>query len=424
MTRLRPALIFVCFLLLPSSRAGAAEDHAVEVHAVEVHGVEDIQTAERVQNTEDIVPTSFNNQSTQEVVHPPFSVGGLLFEADEDTWFKFYGFFQIRAVTGKHRDPEGEEVAGGGFNLARARVFFRAQLAPSLGALLRVGARSDGSVNVEQAYADFRFGDFTLRAGQFYLPVFQEQSISPAAELAINSSAVGSVFDGGQTQGASLLWDLGRTHLETVLSDGLRAGFSEVGSSAVADAAFTFRVEHSIGKAGFQPFSSGSSFQNESWASLLGFGTHYQSGGELRYNAVELGSLNADVSLEGHGFNAHVSSAVSVTRAEDDSRLIGGGAVGQMGYFVHDWTELYARYEALVSEVLNEEGDVEQVQFRGITGGVNYYFWPERGLRVQGDFIYYFDPSMGTPVAYNPNAGLFESSGPQWTSRVQLNLLF
>jgi len=99
--------------------------------------------------------------------------------------------------------------------------------------------------------------------------------------------------------------------------------------------------------------------------------------------------------------------------------------VAQGSLFVLPRTDIYARYEALVAEnAPDATGDKSQSLFRGVSAGVNQYLWLERGIRAIGDFTYYFDGTEGTPVAPNPNAGRFASTGSQWSARVQLNVLF
>ncbi len=351
---------------------------------------------------------------------PPFSVGGVTAVVDDDTFFKFYGFLQTRYVTGRHEESS-ERTAGGGFSLARARLFFYGGMTEWLRVLVRVGATSDGTARFEQAFVDFLFRNFTFRVGQFFLPVFQEQALSPVAALPLQTSAVGAVFDGGQTQGLRISWDLDPTRLHLFVTDGLRSGFSEVGSPQVADIAITSRIETVIGEGDYSQFNLGSAFIGEPTALLLGGGVHYQSGGHLTNDAVQLGSINLDATFKASRMNVSVSASAVNTEDGDGSRFYNYGLVGQGGYFLLPALELYGRYEALVSSA--SPGQPQSV-FRGLTAGVNQYLWPERGIRAITDFTYHFDPTIDTPIAVDMNSGVFASSGPQWSLRMQLNVLF
>ncbi len=371
-------------------------------------------------DTGHVIPTQGWTESSETKEPPPFSVGGITAQANEDTWFKFYGFIQTRYVSGQHKNAE-ERTSGGGFSLARARLFYYGRLTDWLRVLIRVGATADGTARFEQAFADFRYRDFTFRVGQFYLPVFQEQSLSPITLQGLNFSAVGSVFDGGQTQGARATWDLKPTRLHFFLTDGWRTGFSEAGAAKVADIAISTRVETILGSRNYGQFDTGSSFRGEKLAVLLGGGLHYQSGGELREDAVELASLNLDLTVEADGLSLHGSASIMDTETTAGTRVYNYGFVGQGGVFILKWTELFARYEAVIT---TESSQNPQSIFRGLSAGINHFVWPSRGIRVVGDFVYYLDPTVGTAITPDPNAGLFHSFGSQWSARTQFNVLF
>lgn len=351
----------------------------------------------------------------------PFSVGGIIANVGEDTWFKMFGFFQVRYLL--HWQSTGDAVDRiSAFSVPRARLFFQGHLTDWFGALLRVGATQDGALQFEQAYADFRHRRLTVRVGQWYLQLFREQYYSPDQALTANPSAVGGVFDGGQTQGLDLRWDFGPTRFQASVNDGLRTGFSELGSPASADIAVSTRASRILGSAEYGRFDTASSFRGESAAALLGLSAHYQAGGLLRDDSIRLGVVSGDVTFEGNGYNLHTSLAYAVYGGGEQPRTRVGGFVTQGGVFVLPWTELFARYEVLLSDT--EGGGEPAALFRGITGGVGQYFWPSRGLRAIADFVYYFDGTEGTLVEPNANAGLLQSDDAQWVLRLQLNVVF
>jgi hypothetical protein len=367
------------------------------------------------------VPTTSWGQKSAEDPAPPFSVGGVTAQVSKDTWFKFYGFIQTRYVFGRHRNDSGQLASGGGFSVPRVRLFYYGRLTDWLRVLVRVGASSDGSVSFEQAFADFQLKMLSFRVGQFNLPLFQEQTPSPVNIQGLNYAAVGSVFDGGQTQGLRITWAKDKSTVNLFITDGMRAGFAEVASPQVADIALSSRVQTRFGPGSAAQFDTGSSFRGDKLAVLLGTTVHYQSGGSLQDNAAQLGLISGDVTFERNGVSFSTSAAVMNTEASDGSRVYNVGTVIRAGAFVLPWTELFARYEGLVA---TKSETNPQTLFRGATGGINQYIWPARGIRVVADFVYYFDPTVGSPVQPDPNAGLFESSGPQWTARFQFNVLF
>lgn len=427
-----PRLFFGSALVLASlgqlPLAAAQTDSAPAAAAPEPHAPErDAPSADRSVDTGHAVPTTgtFERQVAEA---PPYSVGGIEARAGKDTWFRFFGFLQTRYVIGTYEDTPGHRTEGAGFSLARARLFFFGRLTDWLRVLVRVGASQQGEANFEQAFADFTWKEWSVRVGQFYLPVFQEQAWSPVNTLALESSAVGSVFDGGQTQGARLSYDGGASRAHLFVTDGLRTGFSEVGSSVAAQVAASVRLETTLGTGDYGRYNLSEGFRGERAGVMLGFGGHYQAGGALREGAVELGGINGDVTLLGNGYSLHLTASVINTQSSpDDSthRVFQYGMVAQGGVFVLPRTELYGRYEALVAENTGNAGaGDEQSLFRGFSVGANQYLWPERGIRAIGDFTYYFDGTEGTPVAPNPNAGRFASYGSQWSARMQLNVLF
>ncbi|MCH2109860.1 MAG: hypothetical protein MK135_11050, partial [Polyangiaceae bacterium] len=309
--------------------------------------------------------------------------------------------------------------------IARTRVFFYGRFTDWFTTLLRVGATNNGNVRFEQVYADFSWRNFTLRVGQWYLNLFQEQFLSPDSTLTINPSAVGGVFDGGQVQGAQVWWDLPKTRFQLATSNGARSAFAEVGTPAVADIAFSARVQTILGDSGYARFSTGSSFRGEGVAVLFGASGHYQIGGGGDAPGVEIAQGSTDLSLEYQGFNLHTSIGISWVDAPDEDPLATLGFVTQGGIFIFDWTELYLRFEALASESKTESGVRNQTPlFTGVTGGFNQYFWPERGIRLQADCVYYPTGTEGTLITPNANAGLLLAPDSQWSFRVQLNLPF
>jgi hypothetical protein len=384
---------------------------------------------EAVDDAGHAVPTQHGLYHSRGGLAAPFSVGGAQAVVGEDTWFKFYGFIQTRVVGGHYEDTSESDAAGSGFSVPRARLFFYGRMTDWLRVLVRVGTTTNGAATFEQAFADFHRGRLTLRLGRFNLPTFFEQSYSPVNALLLETSAVGSLFDGGQTQGLRLSADFLPVRVHLFLNDGLRTGFAEVGSAERARLAASARVEGVIGDDDYDTFSIGSSFRAQRPALLGGLSLHYQHGGESADGAEDLGQLSADVTLKGSGYTLSVSTAVQrlVLDASAGEYSWRYGGVGQAGLFVLPWTELVARYEVLVAESTDEAesaGEPGQSLLRGVAGGVTQYLWPARGIRAMVDFTYYFDPTLGTPVPTRPSAGLFASSSEQWALRAQINVLF
>ena len=100
------------------------------------------------------------------------------------------------------------------------------------------------------------------------------------------------------------------------------------------------------------------------------------------------------------------------------------GFVIQGGMFVSRRVEIFLRYDHLIPDgKARSPGFVQGTgteEFRTATSGLNFYVIPESSLaKLTVDFQYMFDAQSTSIVSPVFNSGVFESTGRQWTLRLQ-----
>jgi len=342
------------------------------------------------------------------------------------------GLVQMR-YTANHREPlaaENEWVQG--FQLTRVRLSVRADYRDRAGLYVRAGTDAGGSFKVERAYADLHFGSTSLRVGQFYLPGDAELNPSPNRTLGTDYSPTGYTFDVGASQGAMAVFRPGSWRVSAVLSAGLRAGFSQTGAAGRADLAVTGYVEHRLIGDSWDAFSGASSPRGNATTLKAGLGSTYQSGGETGdTDSLTVLYVSADVQAEGNGWNALGQFIYQRSEPGEGFGIESGqtfddmGFVVQGGAFVISAVEVFARYDQVIPDGKEREpglrGGTGTEDFRTLTGGFNFFLIPgSPSTRLTVDYQYMFDAQTTSIVPAAFNAGVFTSTGVQWTLRAQL----
>lgn len=313
-----------------------------------------------------------------------------------------------------------------GFENTRTRIGAMGQVHPRVSYLVQ-GEFSDsgGGFTLLDGYTDIKINDdWTVRAGQFILPLNREFGVSPGTMLASERSNTFSFFSPGRTQGVSLKYQADKIRSAFTFSDGFNAANTSFNSSAEADYAATARVEY-LGAGVWDRFDDFTSWRGSSSAWMLGGGVHWQDGGETGATggttaSTEIFSATADVSLEFDG--ANLMAAVywqSLDTAAGDFDDF--GIVVQGGYFLTDIVEGYARWDAIFAD----SGRTANDDFHTVTAGVNYYLIENsHAAKLNFEVAYMFDEEASSPVAPNTFFGVLGSSDEQWNLRAQLTLLF
>jgi len=341
------------------------------------------------------------------------------------------GLVQMRYTANRREPPAGEHAWIQGFQLSRVRLTLRSTYDDRASVYVRAGTDAGGSFRIERALVDLYFGSTILRVGQFYLPGDAELEPSAGRTLTSDYSPTGYTLEPGSSQGGMAIFEPGKWRVSVAATAGMRAGFSQSGDQSRADIAGTAYFEHRFIGDDWGPFGVHSSPSESPTALKAGIGMTYQTGG----NTGDTDSLtamyaSADVQVLGSGWNVLGEfKLLRTTPHEADvigtgQRFTDLGFLVQGGMFVNRRVEIFLRYDHLIPDgKARSPGFVQGTgteEFRTATSGLNFYVIPESSLaKLTVDFQYMFDAQSTSIVSPVFNSGVFESTGRQWTVRVQ-----
>ena len=191
------------------------------------------------------------------------------------------------------------------------------------------------------------------------------------------------------------------------------------GGSSDADYALTARGEYRFIGDKWSAFKQFTSFRGSPFAAMAGAAVHYQSGGET-FNTTDedLAGLTADLSLLGDGFNAFAAVLWQRVEPAGGPQLENTGLIVQGGWFVDPAWELFARWDAVLSNQVDD--------FSTVTVGVNRYLLPDsHAVKFTGDVQFFLDEQASTDAPASTATGLQASTRDgQWALRLQVQLLF
>jgi hypothetical protein len=325
--------------------------------------------------------------------------------------------------------PRAEPRAVDGFSVPRARLGIDSTLMHSLSFFIRFGTKSNGSAATERAYADARWNDVSLRAGQLPLRLNLGEEPEPEGLSSADFSSYSSTFAGGATQGAQVTYD-GPVRLIGTVGNGARSGFSELLSPLVADVATTGRVEVPIGMRRSELMTSEVSFRRGQNVTVrLGAVGHIQTRRSTPSDpSLGAGLAGGDVVVRGSGF--------AVIGSFSYMKLVPGGAptVEQVGAMVlaslmaARRVELWAQLDALWPigdkapfPKMFANGQPGTTKFRTMTVGADYFILPGvNRAKIQVDLQTMFDGQATSIVEPNTALGVLATPGAQIAARVQL----
>lgn len=347
---------------------------------------------------------------------------------DEPPRLRVHGFVQFRYVW-NHREapPEDAENDEHGFQTARTRIFVDGEPLDWLSFRTRwTFNRNGGDATLDQAYSVFKLPDgYALRVGQFGLPLFRDEYINAEKQLAVNSSTVNSFFNQGQVQGLQLSNTFEDWRFWTAFTDGLRSGNRDLEDAREADYAGTLRAEWKIAGDDWARFDDYTSFPGSPFAAMLGGAVHYESGATPSVGGEEFDLFYAtvDLGLEGDGWNLFAGAVAAYSNAALEEHDTDAGFLVQGGVFIDPRVELFARFDMLMP---SEDRDRDPDDFRTVTGGFNFYVFPEsHALKFTANLVWFLDPQAGSLPARDTLVGLLEDDADdQWALQVQAQLMF
>ncbi len=293
---------------------------------------------------------------------------------------------------------------------------------------VRVGAIADGSMVADTAYAQFTFGEFSLRAGRYWVNILPVEGPWANEQQFVDYSFVAQEFSPGSAHGVRFGWSRNGTEVYLHLTDGIRTGFTRFLDPLAADIAVSFRVESALaGPRNVDIIYRRSSFRGSEPGLVGGISGHYQTGGKTGitrdlYNIIS----NADLTAYGSGWSLSASgtwSGGSLGPVRNDFHWAAGFLL-QGGVFVHDQVELAYKYDALFADGRPDvmESTIGRDDLHTLGIGLNYFIIPRSyALRLQWDFQYVINPLNQDAADIWEGVGLtttFESG--QVISRAQI----
>lgn len=350
------------------------------------------------------------------------------FITDDPARIVLSGSIQFR-YQANFRDDGGLGGVNGetiGFAMRRAKIAGTMDVTDNLSGKFQVAfSRSSGDATLEVAEIDWALSDdFTLRAGQFKLPLLREWLVSASRQLASERSAVHGEFTPDYSQAVELAYTQERWRVAAAVSDGINSDNTVFTSAREADFAVTGRAELLLGEAGFKPFGQFTSFRGATRGAMVGVAGHWQTGGDTNpesASTMETAVLTADLSLVGSGWNAFVAGIWRSMDVGPGAEAEDLGLVVQGGLFVTDDDEVFARYQGFFPDDFAGATDLH-----GVTAGWNHYFSPEsHAAKFTLDVSYWFDAVTPSGIAVSDgNHLLADTEDGQVAVTAQVQLLF
>lgn len=266
----------------------------------------------------------------------------------------------------------------------------------------------DGVGVIEDAFAEYAFGNgWSVRWGQFNLPVVREVVIGVEDHLGADSSVTSQYFNQGYSQGIQLGYTTDSFRFMGAVSDGAFTSNTNFDSDLEADYAISARGEFLVVGSDWARFNNYTSWQNSEAGALLGAAIHWQSGGETGGTAnVDILLATVDFTYEGAGWNATAVGYYQKVDAQGSTDVADFGFMLQGGIFVSSQWELFGRYDGLF---LDDSGTTTEDTLNFLTLGANYYlFQDSNAAKFVVSGIYSFEDTTGflDGTAANDN-GLF-----------------
>ncbi|MEL6498839.1 MAG: porin [Planctomycetota bacterium] len=287
-------------------------------------------------------------------------------------------------------------------------------------------SRSSGDLFLLDAWSGYEHGPWRIRVGQFVPPLTRESLVSNTRRMAVEVSPVTGAFStvggGGRTQGIEARYRQGDWTHWVMVSDGDGGGNRDFQDDE-GDVGVYVRTERKIGEESWRRFADFTSKRGSATAVLLGaaglvtVGEADEDGDGLQRESFYELTGTADVTVEGDGWSAFLSSSIMHRSAQgvDDINMF--GVSGHVARYVTDDLELFSQYSFIAGE--DEAGELST-----IVAGFNRYFVGHT-IKLTADTLYSFN-EITEEYASGSRALLRDAPGEdgQVVIRAQFQLLF
>lgn len=332
--------------------------------------------------------------------------------------FRYQANFRDDAST-TLANPDDDTTLG--FVVRRAKVEMSGDITDNMsGKVSFAFNRNGGAAALEDAMVNWKINDdFTLRMGQFKLPILREENISWKRQLADERSVVNETFNQDRSQGIMAMFGGDNWRGYAAFTDGLNSDNTAFNApipgggtyGPEADFAFTARAEMKFGDASFKQFDQFTSFRGAASGLMVGATIHWQTQGETNPSVSpeqDTTLFTADAQYVADGWNAFASfvwSNVDNSTSDFDDM----GFVIQGGMFLSDDTELYARWASVMPDSDRAAGTGED--FSALSFGINHYLVPEsHAAKLTLGVTWNFDSTTDSIVSVSDGHNLLADS--------------
>ncbi|MCX5688818.1 MAG: porin, partial [Planctomycetota bacterium] len=338
------------------------------------------------------------------------------------------GFMQNRYFANVRDTATDSEDFTHGFQISRARLKFNGSIWDKKFTynIMTELSTSTGSATLLDAEGRYTFDNkMYIRAGQFKPMFNREENVIDINQLTVERSLVNSVFSLSRAQGIGFGWGGEKVRVAADIHDGGSSLNTAFDSSKEADFAITSRVDWMFAGDNFKRFDDFTSFKGSGYAGMLGAAIDWETYGDTGGGAASRDILGAtvDAMVEGNGWNAFVGALYRTTSPDAADDVTDWGLIAQLGVFVTEQTELFARYDVVMPDDSDGPDD-----FSTFTVGANYYVSPQsHAVKVTGDVVYFPDAEANSALIPAParNANLLtDTEGDQFGVRLQLQVVF
>lgn len=366
--------------------------------------------------------------------------GGGFTLADGDSSINVGGFAQFRYIMNFRDNPPSGFVHDSGFTngfeATRTRLEFTGNIMKQVSFKIDTDFSKSGGAGLKDAWASYAWDNgWTMKWGQFKIPLLREELVSDVNQLSVERSIVNAIFTGERSQGVMASYAQDNWRFMGSLNDGAQNLNTPYNVSGESDYALTARGEWKWGD-NWDRFNDFTSWQGSSNAGLIGVAAHWQHDGGTAPHTSNPNQVSntviytADFSYEGNGWNmfaAFVGSHFDPSNNAGGKNLDNFGFILQGGVFVSANTELFARYDVVFPD--SDFGNNQDADFHSLGFGVNHYVWAKsNAFKLSADVQYWpekqSESAITSGVVEGNSALRSDSRGDQFAFRLQAQIVF
>ena len=353
-------------------------------------------------------------------------------------WLTFdpIAMIQFRYVADVQDQLDGQREKTLGFENSRTRLGLKAKLEEhNIDLFVWTGHTGIGASLLLDAWANWKADEnFSLKVGQFKLPIWNEWTVSETKQTFVERSVLDARFAPHYAQGIMGTWRDDTISLSAVFSDGMR-GWNRFFPGDIW--AVTGRFDWLI-QGDWSQRADFNSFRDESPFTVLGIAGHFQDGGTLAgsggtniyTNDTRITQVTADFQWGFSGASIYAAVIGNYEESPGALEYHQFGALLQGQVFVTDDIELFARYEfgdldgqAAAFSIANP-GATTNEELAVLTVGATKFI-AGHALKVTGDLGFSFDEVSGAWAGTRRGwQGDDAGAGAQVVFRAQIQALF